>query len=201
MTEIKKNYNRGKIYTIRNIKDDKMIYVGSTRNSLSKRFTQHKIHCRNKGLGSLYKHIIDNDWSNWYIELYELYPCNNKQELNRREGEVIREIGTINKNVAGRTKKESDKLYYENNKEHCNELTKNWIINNFEKNKDYKQNYYIQNKSTISDKCKIKVCCEICGSFIRGSDVQRHRRSKKCMGHSTAENANYSLKIDSLSYF
>lgn len=28
------------------------------------------------------------------------------QELNRREGEVIREIGTINKNIAGRTIKE-----------------------------------------------------------------------------------------------
>jgi hypothetical protein len=41
-----------------------------------------------------------------YIYIYEDFPCNSKQELNRREGEVIREIGTINKQIAGRTKKE-----------------------------------------------------------------------------------------------
>ena len=26
-----------------------------------------------------------DDWDNWYIELYENFPCNNKEELNKRE--------------------------------------------------------------------------------------------------------------------
>ena len=52
------------------------------------------------------------------MELHELYPCNTKQELNRREGEVIREIGTLNKYIAGRTKKE---YYQELYRERCKE--------------------------------------------------------------------------------
>jgi hypothetical protein len=42
---------------------------------------------------------------NLYIELYEMYKCNTK-ELVKREGEIIRQIGTLNKNIAGRTLKE-----------------------------------------------------------------------------------------------
>ena len=44
---------------------------------------------------------------------YENYPCENEEQLNKREGEIIREIGTVNNYIAGRTLKE----YYEDNKE------------------------------------------------------------------------------------
>ena len=46
MAEIDERYKRGMIYTIRNIKDDEMIYVGSTINNLSKRFNSHKDACK-----------------------------------------------------------------------------------------------------------------------------------------------------------
>ena len=36
---------------------------------------------------------------------YENYPCENEEQLNKREGEIIREIGTVNKQIAGRTHK------------------------------------------------------------------------------------------------
>ena len=39
------------------------------------------------------------------IELFENFPCNSKEELNKKEGQIIREIGTINKQIAGRTYK------------------------------------------------------------------------------------------------
>jgi hypothetical protein len=41
---------------------------------------------------------------NFYIELYENYSCSSKEELNRREGEIIRDIGNLNHVIAGRTK-------------------------------------------------------------------------------------------------
>jgi hypothetical protein len=44
---------------------------------------------------------------------YENYPCENEEQLNKREGEIIREIGTVNNYIAGRTLEE----YYEDNKE------------------------------------------------------------------------------------
>jgi len=42
--------------------------------------------------------------NDWYIELYEDFPTERKEQLNKREGVIIREIGTLNKNIAGRTK-------------------------------------------------------------------------------------------------
>ena len=60
-----------------------------------------------------YSKIIELGFDDFYIELYENYPCNSKEELNKREGEVIREIGTLNSNIAGRTKEEYKKIYYE----------------------------------------------------------------------------------------
>ena len=38
--------------------------------------------------------------------LIEDYTCNSKQELSKREGELIREMGTLNDQIQGRTQKE-----------------------------------------------------------------------------------------------
>src|ERR1700731_4436191 len=52
-----------------------------------------------------------------YIELFEKYPCESKEQLLKRKGEVIRtSTDAVNKNLAGRTKPESDKAYYNANK-------------------------------------------------------------------------------------
>jgi hypothetical protein len=111
-------YKNGKIYTIRFYDDNNLIYVGSTIQSLYKRFADHKKNAnyeKSKGYNMLlYRKMRETNIEDWYIELYENVPCDNKEQLNKREGEVIREIATLNKNVAGRTIKE----YYENNKEH-----------------------------------------------------------------------------------
>jgi hypothetical protein len=130
-------YSNASIYTIRNYKDDSLIYVGSTISPIHKRLCSHKSHCRNGKSGSLYNHIIDNDWSDWYLELYERFPCNDRAELCKREGEVIREIGTINKNIAGRTHKESDKNWHENNPNYMKE----WRDSNHTKYSEYMKLY------------------------------------------------------------
>jgi hypothetical protein len=131
MEEIDERYKRGKIYTVRCRYDDSLIYVGSTINLLAKRMGSHRF---NKKC-SLYKQV-DGDWNNWYIELYEEFPCNNKQLLEKREGEVIREIGTINNVIAGRTHKE----YYQDNREKIAEKSKEYYQNNREKIAEYYQN-------------------------------------------------------------
>ena len=48
-----------------------------------------------------------------YIELIELFPCNSKEELNKKEGEHIRTNNCVNKLIAGRT----DFEYRKENKE------------------------------------------------------------------------------------
>jgi hypothetical protein len=114
-------YNNASIYTIRNRADDSLIYVGSTIGAIHKRLSVHKSSCKMGKSGSLYSHIINNDWTDWYIELYEKVNCNSREELCRREGQVIRDIGTINKCIAGSTHKESVARYYTANREKVNE--------------------------------------------------------------------------------
>ena len=148
MTEVNK-YSNASIYTIRCITDDSLIYVGSTISPIHKRLCSHKADCkRGKGI-SLYSYIENNDWTDWYLELYEKYPCNDRAELCKREGEVIREIGTINKSIAGRTKKEyyndnidkikaRKKIYYEDNTDE----KKIYYLDNADKRKKYQKEYY-----------------------------------------------------------
>ncbi len=83
------DYSKGQIYSIRFRDNDKLIYIGSTIQSLAVRFGSHK---SNDGC-SLSQYVQSNytgDLKCCYIELLEPYPCNNKQELNKREGEIIR---------------------------------------------------------------------------------------------------------------
>ena len=181
MAEIDERYKRGMIYTIRNIKDDTMVYVGSTINTLSKRFGSHKDACKVGSSISLYSYIENNDWTDFYIELHENYPCNNKKELNRREGQVIREIGSINKCIAGRTQKEYKKDNYDKIKkwrEDNPEYNKKYYEGNAEYFKEYKKKYYEEN----AEKYKEKVCCDICGAFTLKYGLKRHQLTPKCTG-------------------
>jgi hypothetical protein len=78
------DYKDGKVYSIRSPHTEK-VYIGSTVMSLSKRFSQHKrtIHrCSSK-------QIIDA--GDAYIELIEASPCNSKEELFRREAQIMRQ--------------------------------------------------------------------------------------------------------------
>lgn len=105
-----------KIYTIRDLNDDSSIYIGSTKQKLSNRFSSHK--CNHKT--ALYKYVenkYNGDWSSMYIELYEIVEVDNTELLHKREGEIIRLIGTINKRIAGRTNKENMKERWTNNPE------------------------------------------------------------------------------------
>ena len=81
------NYSNGKIYNIVNSEKDD-VYVGLTTQSLSKRFYDHKntlnsSKCVNR---KLYTHIKQIGLDKCFIELIENSPCNNKEELNAREG-------------------------------------------------------------------------------------------------------------------
>jgi len=171
------NYQEGKIYTVRNYADNEMIYVGSTTRTLSQRLAKHRNNYNGgKNRISLYSHIVDNDWSNWYIELYEYYPCNNKSELCKREGQVIREIGTINKYIAGRTQKE----WSEDNADKLKDKKKIYCLKNADKIKEYKKNWHEENADKTKEKKKIQICCDICGTLLTKQCLARHQKTTKC---------------------
>ena len=109
------DYSLGKIYTIRCKSDDSLIYVGSTVQKLSMRWGGHKNTAKKHPSWDLFV-AINNKWHKWYIELYEDFPCKSREELHKREGEITRLIGTLNMIIAGRTKQEREKKYYEEKK-------------------------------------------------------------------------------------
>ena len=90
---------------------------------------------------------------NFYIELIENYPCNDVYELRSREGYYIREIGTLNKNVAGRTRKEYKKQHHETNKEHINHRKHE------------------------------RITCNVCGYQSTRNNLARHQKSNKCKSY------------------
>ncbi len=90
MTEVNK-YNHSKIYKICSKLTDK-IYIGSTTQTLSQRLSEHISHYK------LYvktntKHITSYEiikLGDYYITLIEENNFNNRQQLFKREGEVIK---------------------------------------------------------------------------------------------------------------
>ena len=61
-----------------------------------------------------------------YIELIEMFPCANKIQLHRREGEIIRTMDCVNKTMPGRTRAETNKQYREDNRGELVELQKQY---------------------------------------------------------------------------
>ena len=186
------DYLEGKIYTIRCKTDNSLIYVGSTTQSLSMRMAGHRKEIYNENrkqyTKKLYKTIREMDNMNeWYIELYENFPCNNKEELLKKEGEIIRQIGTLNTEIAGRTKqeyreenkdkiKEKEKEYREKNKETIKEREKKYREENKEKIKEYNANRI--RPEGYEEKRKEKAFCE-CGCWIRKDNIGHHKKTQK----------------------
>jgi hypothetical protein len=167
------NYQNGKIYTIRCRTDNTLIYVGSTSQPLTKRLGDHKCRCNNiKYQNMLIYKTINNNWDNWYIELYEDYPCENKEQLCKREGEIIREIGTLNVVINGRTREE----YFAENKEIIANKFKTYYQNNKEDKLKYRKIYREEHKESIKEQKSERITCE-CGCVIRRDDITRHKKT------------------------
>jgi hypothetical protein len=135
------NFANGKIYCIRSHQTDK-IYIGSTTQTLAQRFGKHKaLNCSSREIMK---------FEDCYIELLENYTCTDKNELNRREGELIRLHDCINKNIAGRTSTE----YYLDNKEQINEKTKQYYQDNKQEILEQSKQYREDNKTEIKEQKK-----------------------------------------------
>lgn len=144
----------GYIYTIRS-NQSPLFYIGSTISPLHKRLYQHKSKYKlynNNGSGNYFTSFDIMKYDDAYIELLEVFEFNNKLELTKREGELIRDNidKCINKKIEGR----KNKQYYEDNKEHILEMIKEYRTDNKEHISDNKKEYYENNKEIICNKIK-----------------------------------------------
>jgi len=137
------DYSKSKIYKIYNDSIPDKVYYGSTINTLVKRLGQHKDNfskCTSKQL-----------FPNAKIVLVEKFPCNDKDELTKRERWYIENNECVNKYIPGRTQKEwrednkdkvkkEQKKYYETNKDKLKKRNKQWKENN----KEYLKKWFKQ---------------------------------------------------------
>ena len=156
-------YEKGKIYKIVDVGYTKC-YIGSTCESLSKRMGRHRQNYRR------YLNGKDDRFTSFYmfdevgvenckVELVEAYPCNNKEELQRREGFYIKNTECVNKTVPLRTWKE----WYDDNREE-----------NLRKFKSYHENH----KDEIKQRKATKINCE-CGDVITKNHMRIHVQTKR----------------------
>jgi len=142
--------------------------------------------------------IIDR--GNYHILLIESFPCNSRDELHSREGQIIRkyklECECVNMCIAGRNgkeyrldNKEQIKQYILENKEKYRQYKKEYMKEYNENNKEHTKKYYEENKEKISEKQKIyreenkekakeKSTC-VCGSCYRKTHKNRHEKTHK----------------------
>ena len=155
------DFRKGKIYKIINDYNDD-VYIGSTCDILTKRFSCHKSSINRKCHLPFYKLILEIGFDRFRIELIEDYPCEDIYQLRQREGFYIRQLGTLNKLVAGRTRKEYNeehkeqrKEHYENNKDIILEKQKEYRENNREVILEKQKEYYLENKDYFRKKKRI----------------------------------------------
>ena len=159
------NYENSKIYKLVCNVTGK-VYIGSTsKKYLSQRMGGHVAHYKEYKLGK-HNHcrsfdILENE--DFDIILIENFPCNNKDELRKRERFYIESTECINKNIPSRTVHEYKVDYYINNKE---------II-------DQKHKVYdAKNRDKIEAKRSEPFLCN-CGMTIRKDSKTRHMKTAK----------------------
>ena len=119
------DYSKAKIYKIVNTIDNE-IYIGSTVERFSERMAKHRYSMKTKPQYLLYQHMNSVGVEHFGIELIEYYPCATIEELQAKEGEWIRKIGTLNRQIAGRSLKQ----WLEDNKDINSEKAKLYRQNN-----------------------------------------------------------------------
>ena len=161
------NYQNGKIYKIASIHMPNECYIGSTVQTLLCRISKHRCDYKlcvkdSKKYRTASFEIMK--YTDATISLICEFPCASKTELEREEGLQMIKYGIeniINKNIAGRTKKEwleenkeKIKLFQKNYREENKERLKEYREENKERFKERQKEYREENKESIKEKSK-----------------------------------------------
>ena len=161
------NYQNSKIYKIESLKGNVVYYGSTTQKYLSARFRNHRYEFKTNKCG-LSKQVLEYDDAK--IILVELYPCNSKDELIKRESYYIRNNECVNKVIPDRTPKE----WYNDNKPKITQTKRDWYIDNKSKILNKSKQYNINNKDKLHQKFNCK-----CGGKYTYQSISRHKKSKK----------------------
>jgi adenylate kinase family enzyme len=185
-------YHNGKIYKITDIAYTEC-YIGSTVQPLCNRMAEHRKHYQRYNNGKENSHISSYILFDKYgvenckIELIEEYACQNKAELEKREGHYIKHEDCLNKVVAGRSRREhyneckeiiirQRKKYYDDNREKVREAQKSYHTRNAEKLKQYMKKYYETTREKQNERKTERIECDICHKLYSRTNLQHHKK-------------------------
>ena len=198
--ELNNKYASGKIYKLVD-KNFTKLYIGSTTQELSQRMTDHRRQYRQWQEGSnkftsSFEIFEEFGIENCEILLLEIYPCNNKMELRKREGEHIMKHDCVNRVVAGRCSKQyykdnqakikqyyiDNKLrieqYRNDNREILREKAKIYRLGRKEKEQERHRIYHMNNRDAKNERKRQRILCGCGVTFSRGSP-KHHKQTKK----------------------
>lgn len=172
-------YQSGKIYRITDFGHNEF-YYGSTVTELSMRFGRHlnlvKLYVNGEhNFVSVYTLFQEFGETQCKIELAENYPCNNKEELRKREGWFIQNNECVNRYVAGRASKE----YYQGNREDIDAKKKEYKREHKAEYASYQRKYEAKNAGHIKARKAEKIMCPVCKLFISRSNKSIHEKTSK----------------------
>ena len=148
------DYSQGKIYRIYSPSHLEVgQYIGSTTQPLSKRMVEHRAKYRGHqaGKNNFVSSFTILQYDDVRIELVEEYPCKNKEQLNRKEGEIIRcAENCVNRCIAGRT----DTEYEEDHREEISARKKEYREAHKDEALARSKAYYEAHKEELSAKHK-----------------------------------------------
>jgi len=148
-----------RIYKIVSSALNEWCYVGSTKQSLNDRWSDHRCHFRNwyngdkKRVISWFKYAVeigDLELNTFQIELVKEVQVSSQEERLKIEGQYILELNACNRCLAGRTREE----YYDENFDKIAEYQKEYRENHKAEMQAYKKEYYTTNKADIQEKYK-----------------------------------------------
>ena len=176
------NFITGNVYRL-SCKDEavKDCYIGSSINLMS-RLSKHKNNSNNpnseKHHLKIYQKIREyGGWDNWKCEVLDtLENPTRKQliQLERMYYEEQIENATLNTTYCGRTKKECNTNWWNNNPNYMKEYREK----NPERVKAINDKYYLTNRDEILARWRTKKTCE-CGCVVNTSAMSRHLNSAK----------------------
>ena len=163
------DFKLAKIYKIipLNQDDESDVYIGSTcKPRLSQRLSKHRGNYKQWKDGkynnvSSFKLFDKYGADNCNIFLIDEFPCQTKDQLRQKECYYIKNIPCVNKNIPGRTVKESQKQYRDNHKA-----------------------YFEQYRDNHKEYSKTKFNC-ICGGYYTRNNKSIHYKSLKHINYMT----------------
>ena len=146
----------------------KECYVGSTTD-LTRRRQGHKNTCNNvndkRSDLYVYRFIRENGgFDNWEVVKIEDYPCENREDLHKRERYNLETLkASLNTVIPSRKEKEQKKEYYLKNRDKFIEYTRK-----------HQKQFYEKAKKHLKE----KVMCD-CGGKYTYWNLKQHQRTKK----------------------